>query len=1042
MQRLSALFALSCASALAFLCGEAYASAAPPPDSSLYSSLQWRSIGPAISGGRATAVAGTDDDPFLYFVGTAGGGVFRSKDGGAHWDDVWAKEPVGPIGAVAIAPHHPNVVWVGTGEANPRNDVSYGDGIFVSRDGGKTWLHRGLDGTSQISRILVDPRNPDVVLVAALGDPFADSIERGVFRTIDGGKTWTKTLYVGPSSGASDLAWNPRKPNVVFAGIWQYRRTAWSGASGGPLDGLYRSTDGGVTWTKLAGHGLPQGDTGRVGVAVAPGNPNRVYAIVESKQGLLWRSDDGGDNWRFVTSDTMMDQRPFYYSHVFVDPTNADHLLAVSVHLAESRDGGKTWKRNPGAVHGDHHDVWWASDGRRIANANDGGTAISIDGAQSWEWRNNYAAGQIYRVAYDLDVPYDVCVGLQDNDGWCGPSTSAAGEITDRDWVDVGGGDSTWVVPDPSDGNTVWVAAGGGNNGGELGLYDRRTGQYTDISPYLRDTNAIDTADLPYRFNWESPLAFSPQNPHVAYFGGNVVWRTADRGRHWTPISPDLTLDDKAHQRASGGITHDVTGAEVYDTILCISPSPLDGKIVWAGTDDGLVQLTRDAGAHWANVTIAGVGPYGRVATIDASHALAAQAFAVIDRHYAGDRSPYLYATDDYGATWRSLARGLPKDQFVRTVRQDPRNPNVLYAGLEQSVWVSFDGGSSWQSLQLNMPAASVRDLRVHPRDNDLIAATHGRSAWILDDVTPLQQIDRARAAGTFLFPPRTAYELIAGPSGTPNGGPSSFSGEAADYGVPISYYLSKKSTSLASIDVIDADSRIVRHIAGTHDQDGKQVPNVPTDAGVNRITWDLNGDAPTSWNDAPKWNRDAISPVPVAPGRYTVVLHVVGRRYSRAIDVKSDPHAPWSSSDEAAWRSMMLEISSRMSAIDDMLNALDGLDKKLDDRTLLAKNDAKLAESIASARTAAASVRASLSSNPRNDQDDDFLPDMLRERLQALWYSLDGARYAPTPAEAIELSALNRALADASAQYGNLMNGDVARLDAALKAAGLRTLR
>jgi photosystem II stability/assembly factor-like uncharacterized protein len=1037
MSRLKIMCACACAAAS--LLSFSTARAAPPPQ---FSSLQWRSIGPAISGGRATAVAGTDDDPFLYFAGTAGGGVFRTKDGGAHWDDVWAGELVGPIGAVAVAAHHANVVWVGTGEANPRNDVSNGDGVYVSRDGGKSWQHRGLDRTSQIARILVDPRDAGVALVAALGDPFADSPDRGVYRTTDSGKTWTKTLYVGPSSGASDLAWNPSRPSVVFAGVWQYRRTAWSSNSGGPLDGLYRSSDGGQSWAKLSGHGLPDGETGRVGVAVAPSDPNRVYAIIESKQGLLWRSDDGGETWRFVSANTLMDQRPFYYSHVYVDPTDENHLLAVSVHLAESRDGGKTWTQKHGAVHGDHHDVWWAADGRRIANANDGGTAISLDGGKSWEWRNNYAAGQIYRAGFDFDVPYHVCVGLQDNDGWCGPSTSAAGEITDRDWVDVGGGDSTWVVPDPADDNTVWVAAGGGNNGGELGLYDRRTGQFTDVSPYLRDTNAAGTSDLPYRFNWESPLVFAPSNPHVAYFGGNVVWRTQDRGRHWAAISPDLTLDDKLHQQISGGITHDGTGAEVFDTILDIAPSPLDAKVIWVGTDDGLVELTRDGGAHWSDVTMRGVGPYGRVATIDASHVRAGQAFAVVDRHYTGDQAPHVFETDDFGASWRSLAAGLPRDQVVRTVRQDPRNPRVLYAGLEQSVWISFDGGGSWRSLQLNLPAASVRDLRIHPRDDDLIAATHGRSAWILDDLTPLQQLGNAEKAGTFLFPPRTTYELITGPSGTPNGGPSSFAGDAADYGVPISYYLSSPLRAGAAIDVVDAAGHIVRRIAGTHDEGGKQVPDVPVDAGVNRVTWDLNYDAPPPWKSAPKWNQDAISPPPVPPGRYSIVLHAGGHAYRRTVDVKADPHAPWSSRDESAWRSTMLDICDRMSAIDDMLNALDALDKGLDARAAQAKNAPALVDMIAVVRSESSAVRASLTSDPKSDQDDDFLPDMLRERLQSLWFSLDGAHDAPTPADLDELATLGKSLADDETANAELMHGSVARLDAELKKAGFAPVR
>jgi photosystem II stability/assembly factor-like uncharacterized protein len=1028
-------YALLCAATVLAVTTPSYGDQKRP-----YPGLHWRSIGPAISGGRATAVAGTDDDPFLYYVGTAGGGVFKTTDGGAHWQSVWKKQPVGPIGAVAIAPHRDQIIWVGTGESNPRNDVSYGNGVYVSTNGGDSWQHRGLDETSQISRILVDPRNPKAALVAALGDPFKDSAARGVYRTIDGGKTWTKTLYAGPSSGASDLAWNPLKPSVVFAGMWQYRRTGWSATSGGPDDGLFRSVNGGATWTKLQGHGLPDGEQGRIGVAVAPSNPNRVYAIIETHHGLLWRSDDGGNTWQFATANTLMDQRPFYYSHVYVDPKNENHLLAVSVNLAESNDGGKTWKRNQEAVHGDHHDIWWAADGRRIANANDGGTAISIDGGASWEWRNNYAAGQVYRIGYDFGVPYTVCGGLQDNDGWCAPSTSVGG-IADRDWTDVGGGDSTWVWPDPSNPAIVWVAAGGGYSQGQLGLYDRRSGQSTDISPYQRDTDAIGVADLPYRFNWESPLVFSPQDPHVAYFGGNVVWKTVNRGRHWAAISPDLTLNDKLHQQVSGGLTHDGTGAEIYDTVLDIAPSALASGVMWVGTDDGLVQLTRDGGVHWSAVTMPGVGPYGRVATIEPSHFRASQAFAIVDRHYAGDRAPYIFETDDYGATWRSLAANLPKDQFVRTIRQDPHNARVLYAGLEQSVWVSFDGGASWESLQLNLPAVSVRDLRIHPRDNDLIAGTHGRSIWILDDVTPLQMLDRAKAAKVYLYQPRTAYELLSTPGGEANGGPSAFSGESADYGALISYYLSAPAKGTARIDIADAAGHVVRHLGGTHDGDGKQVPDVPAEAGVNRVAWDLNFDRSTPWKSAPKWNRDAVAAVPVAPGTYTALLRVSGRTLSRTFEVKADPRAPWSSAQEIPWRAFAVEIATRMSAVDEMLNRLDELDKNLDNRTRESKGKAPVGEAIAAMRSRVALVRASLTSNPQNDQDDDFLPDMLRERLQALSFTDGGARTPPTPAQLSELAALSSLQAKVSADYARLTNDDLGALNAALKGAGLKTI-
>jgi photosystem II stability/assembly factor-like uncharacterized protein len=508
--------------------------------------------------------------------------VYKTTDGGAHWQSVFDGQPVGPIGAIAIAPGNGNEVWVGTGEANPRNDVSYGDGVYHTVDGGKNWQHVDLHSTSQIAKIIVDPQNVNVVLVAALGDPFKDSADRGIFRTADGGKTWTKTLYVGPRSGASDLAIDPKNPDTLYAGIWQYSRAAWDLESGGPDDGLFKSTDNGLTWTRLTGHGLPDGPMGRIGVAIAPSNPLRVYALIQSKAGIMWRSNDGGATWQLVSSDTEANQRPFYYTHSYVDPTNPDHLLSVSVNLVESKDGAKTWTINDQAVHGDHHDIWWAADGQRIINGNDGGVAISQNAGATWEWRNNIAIGQVYHIGYSRQVPYEICGGLQDNSSWCAPSVGAyGGSILDRDWVSVGGGDGTYVWPDPLKPYLVWNASGGGYSAGELAMFDMRSHQAWDISPYDRDTDAREIASLPYRFNWESPLAFSPQDPRAAYYGGNVLFRTVDRGFHWTPISPDLTRNIKAHQQVSGGsITLDVTGAEFSDTILSIAPSTLKAGLI------------------------------------------------------------------------------------------------------------------------------------------------------------------------------------------------------------------------------------------------------------------------------------------------------------------------------------------------------------------------------------------------------------------------------------------------------------------------------
>jgi len=1032
--------ALATAALGAFL---APADAAPTPLP--YASLSWRSIGPAISGGRATAVVGIDANPFLYYVGSAGGGVYKTIDGGAHWQSVFDAQDVGPIGDIAIAPGNGNEVWVGTGEANPRNDVSYGDGIYHSVDGGKTWQHVDLRGTSQISRIIVDPQNVNVVLVAALGDPFKDSPDRGIFRTADGGKTWTKTLYVGPRSGGSDLAIDPKNPNTLYAGIWQYARNGYNLDSGGPDDGLYKSTDNGVTWAKLTGHGLPEGPMGRVGVAIAPSNPLRIYAVIQSKAGIIWRSNDGGATWQLASSDTEANQRPFYYTHAYVDPTNQDHLFDVSVDLVESKDGAKTWTVVDNAIHGDHHDIWWAADGERVINANDGGIAISQDAGATWEWRNNIAIGQAYHVGYSRQVPYQICGGLQDNGAWCAPSVGAwSDSIIDRDWVYVGGGDGTWVWPDPQDPDLIWVASGGGNNAGELSMFDTRSHQSWDISTNSHDTNARAIAPLSYRYNWESPLAFSPQDPRVAYFGGNVLWRTTDRGFHWTPISPDLTRNIKEHQQLSGGIiTLDITGAEFSDTILSIAPSSLEAGLIWVGTDDGVVQLTRDGGKHWANVSISGPGPLGRVDAIDVSRSQRGTAFAAIDRHFEGDRRPYVYTTSDYGKTWHSITANLPSEQFVHVVRQDPVNSNVLYAGLEQSIWISIDAGASWRSLQLNMPAASVRDIQIQPDFDDLLVATHGRSFWILDDLAALQGLTSAQSASaaTF-FRARTAYLFSQSSYQTPNGGPSSFQGSDPDYGALLTYYQSSASSPAPSLQIVGPGDHVVRTISGTHEQDGKHVPNLPNAVGVNRFAWDLTSDAPVRWNSTPKWNRGPGSGPEVVPGAYTAHLTLGGREYTQTVLVRADPRGSWSDRDYNARRAYLTTLYGDFSGVDSDLNSLDVIQTQLADRRKNAGGNNALEAKIDAAQTALLNIRRTFTSNPQGDQDDDFLPDMLRERQQSLMGSMSGSFQPPTAALMAEGATLHSQFIATDGTYRSFVSGDIASLNSALTSAKLAAIK
>jgi photosystem II stability/assembly factor-like uncharacterized protein len=1011
-------------------------------ESAVYASLKWRSVGPAISGGRATSVAGTDLDPYLYYAGAAGGGIWRSQDAGASWKAVFESMPVNAIGAVAIAPSNKNVVWVGTGEANPRNDVSWGDGVWLSTDGGEKWQHRGLDATSQISRILVEPHDPNAALVGALGDPWKDSEDRGVYRTTDAGKTWTKTLYVSAHSGASDLAWDPYHPSVVFAGIWQYRRYPWSIESGGPDGGLYRSTDSGVTWTKLTGNGLPAGLTGRIGIAVAPHHPERVYALIQSKEGILWRSDDGGDHWRLLSNDTVLDQRPFYFSHLAVDPTNPDHVIFLSEWITESKDGGRTFKHIAKSVHVDHHDLWWSANGKRLIEADDGSVALSFDGAKSWNYPGNMPIGQVYKVGFDLREPYRVCGGLQDNTTMCGASDSFDAEgILNRDWFSVNGGDGQVGWPDPFDPQLIWNSI----EDGSLGIFDVRSQQNVDVSPYPRDTNGMALQGIPYRFNWSFPFAFSPQDGHVVYAGANVVFRTSDRGRHWSVISPDLTRNEAEHQQRSGGpITLDVSGAEFFNTVTEIAPSAPQPGLIWVGTDDGLIQITGDGGATWRKVSIPDIGPYGFVESIDPSVYAGGTAFVAITRHTMGDRRPYAYVTDDYGVHWKSIVANLPADQPVRCVRQDQRNADILYAGLEESIWVSFDRGQSWHSLQLNLPTASVRDIRVQPRANDLIIGTHGRSMFILDDLAPLQQLNTAEQAGVFLFQPRSAYRIYqwSREDTQDNLAPANtWTGDNPDVGVLVNYYLAKSVKPRPTIDVLDAHGNLVRRLAGTHVVDNKPEYYVLNKPGVNRVAWNLTETGPVKRLSATREFQGSDDGAEVVPGRYTIVLRVSGHAYAHNVNVLPDPRASWTQADYLARHDFEAMLNGELSQIDTALNNLDALKHRLA-ASVKALRQANPASSLAvlgeSVLAKEAVVEDAMTSNPRNDEDGILFEDKVRERIVTLLGSLGESQQPPFAAHEQQAAEIKVELDRVLASYQKFMSEDVASFDAAVKAAGL----
>jgi photosystem II stability/assembly factor-like uncharacterized protein len=865
-----------------------------------------------------------------------------------------------------------------------------------------------LRQTWAIAQIVVDPRDSRRILVAAVGNPYRDSPDRGIYRTTDGGRTWHRTLYLGPSSGASDVAIDPQNPSIVYAGIWQFRRVPWSFSSGGPFDGLFKSTDGGATWRRLRGNGLPGGDMGRIGLGVAG---HRVYAVIQSKEGVMWRSDDAGAHWQLMTRDTLVNQRPFYMSRLAVDPSNANHVFFSSEDLIETRDGGKTYRDVRGAVHQDHHGLWISRDGRRIIEANDGGAPISIDGGKTWDWRFNVVLAQIYRVGYDWQNPYHLCGGIQDNDSYCGPSDSLSPlGIENSDWRDVGNdGDGSWVWPQPNDPNSIWNV-GVNELNGQLGIFDLKSRQNHDITPDATDTNGRALEGLQYRSNWEAPIALQQvltisgpptwdRDRLVAYYGANVLFKTLDLGRTWAAISPDLTRNDPAKQQVAGGpINTDVSGAEFYGTIFDIAPSMLDGKRIWVGTDDGLVQLTVDGGTHWQNVTPTGIAPWGRVDTVEASHADMRRAYVAIDRHVMGDPRPYILVTDDSGATWRTIVNGLPRDQYVHVVREDYWNPDVLYAGLEQGVWVSLDRGAHWESLRLNLPSVAIHDMRIQLRSRDLVLATHGRGFWILDDVTALSGLSQAVAARTpALSAPRTAYTWYrwwASYYGTQPDecclSAGMYAGDDPPEGALFTYYLPVSTHTW--IEVLDAQGRRVRCF------------DAPSDAGVQRTSWDLTETPPVEWRRAREWNRGGPGATVLA-ARYTVRLHAGNSTVDRPLDVEPDPRASWTPAEYEQRYRFVSELNDELSQIDTALNRLDSLVtlSQLAPSGVEGKGDR---------------VTRQFTSGVVNSEDDQLMPDRLRERLTILQGGVALSQGPPSAAQLREAQAIRAQFDVAMASY------------------------
>ena len=899
----------------------------PPksPVEDAFGRLEWRSIGPANMGGRIADVEGVPGDPNVVYVASASGGLWKTTNAGVTWKPIFDRQGTISIGDIALTPGNPDVVWVGTGESNVRNSVSFGDGVYKSTDGGRTWQHMGLKDSEHISAIVINPQNPDVVYVGALGHAFAPNEERGVFMTTDGGKTWTKTLYIDNQHGVSDLEIDPSNPNILYAGMWSFERKPWTFHSGSEKGGVYKSIDGGRTWNKLT-NGLPK-LMGRIGVRVAPSNPNVVYVIVEAKEGTLYRSDDRGETFRLVSKNTDIVSRGFYYTRVRVDPTNENHIYAVASTLFTSVDGGKTFRSITGRNHVDFHALWLdPKNPKRMWNGQDGGIAVSYDGGETWEAVYNIPLGQFYQIHADNRTPfYYVMGGLQDNGSWTGPSaTREPSGIMNDDWRMVSFGDGFYMINHPDDPDLYLSESQGAN----IVWTDMRSREQQPVNPWGRGSGGGPAEGKKYRFNWNSPIVFSAHDKTTVFLAGNVVFKSPDFGKTWEQISPDLTTNDPEKLKDAGGpVAFENSTAEYHSTIISIAESPVQQGQIWVGTDDGNLQVTRDGGKNWNNLiaNVKGVGKNSPVSHVEPSRTSADTAYVAFERHMFDDFRPYIFKTTDGGKSWTNISGNLPAKAYVQVVREDPKNTNLLYAGTELGLFASYNGGKDWIALNMkNLPNVAVHDILVHPRENDLILATHGRSIWIFDDATPIQQMNQQILDSTaHLFPIRPALRFSS--RFTRYGiGDKQFLGPNRPAGALITYYLKEKvdEKTTFKVQVFDREGKLVQEI---------EKPS--REKGLNRIAWNLRLGGPEvrrpPTEEQVAFGFASRGPQ-VLPGTYTVKLTVADKVLEQPVEVKLDPAIKTSVAELQQALDMQLKLREMQSTMNLSLRFLDSLDIQL----------------------------------------------------------------------------------------------------------------
>jgi photosystem II stability/assembly factor-like uncharacterized protein len=886
--------------------------------------LKWRSIGPH-RGGRVIAVTGHPTKKDVFYFGGTGSGLWKTSDGGKTWKNISDKFfKTSSVGAITLSPSNPNIIYVGMGECCLRGNISHGDGVYKSIDAGKTWEHMGLANTRHISRIRVHHQNSDILYVAALGHAFGPNKERGVFRSTDGGKTWKNVLFTSDKAGAIDLIMDPVDSRVLYAAFWEVRRFPWGVTSGGPGSAIYKTTDAGATWKDISGNtGLPKGIKGRIGLTVSAASPERIWAIIEAKKKGIYRSDDDGNNWQLITTKPELFQRPWYYHHIKADPRDPNTLYVMNVRFWKTTDGGKTFKQIS-IPHGDNHDLWIdANDPLRMIEGNDGGAAVTFDGGKNWSSLYNQPTAQFYHVTTDNRFPYRVYAAQQDNSTISVPSRSAGGAITRDEWYPVGGCESGYIAVHPKNPDIVYA----GCFDGVLTRYDHKLRRQWDVSVWPENPMGWGAKDLKYRFQWTFPILISPHDPNILYVAGNHVFRSGNEGRGWEVLRPDLTRDDKSKMEPSGGpLTKDNTSVEYYCTIFALAESPIKKGLLWAGSDDGLIHISRDGGKNWENITPENIPQWSLISIIEPSHFDPAAAYIAAARYKLDDYKPYLYVTKDYGKSWKKIITGIPDNDFTRVIREDPNQKGLVYAGTETGVYFSVDEGNTWQSLRLNLPVTPIHDMVIH--DNDLILATHGRSFWILDDLTLLYQVLQMKPEeSVYLFKPGKTVRFLS----------ESWSeekpvnaGESLQAGVHLNYYLKEKPTEKQPVTVtfLDAGGKTIRTY--TQKPKKKEEPPVPARAGMNRFVWNLSYAPSREVKGAVFWGPDRVAPLAI-PGAYQVRLSVGEKQLEKSFELVKDPNLAITRDQYREQFDFLLAVREKLSRTHDAVNEIRTIRKQMD---------------------------------------------------------------------------------------------------------------